>query len=204
MLLTHHAELCLTLAIRGYVSCTSFSYVLLRLTYYPVNLLAAPLANTAGFTGTRCGYTVVPEELVREGVSLRKMWLRRQTTKFNGVSYPVQEPRRRCSRRREWNSAGKISEYIQENAQCMAATLEELGIWFIGGKNSPYIWMKCPEGMTSWGFFDFLLEKAEIVGTPGSGFGFNGKGSFRLTAFNTEREKTQEAMERLKAFLGKE
>lgn len=161
------------------------------------------LSKTAGFTGTRCGYTVVPEELVREGVSLRKMWLRRQTTKFNGVSYPVQRAAAAVFTPEGMEQCRENLRVYQENAQCMAATLEELGIWFTGGKNSPYIWMKCPEGMTSWEFFDFLLEKAGIVGTPGSGFGSNGEGFFRLTAFNT-KEKTQQAMERLKALLGKE
>lgn len=160
------------------------------------------LSKTAGFTGTRCGYTVVPKELVREGMSLRKMWLRRQTTKFNGVSYPVQKAAAAVFTPEGMCQCRKNIDVYQENAECMANTLESLGIWFTGGKNSPYLWMKCPDGMTSWEFFDYLLEHAGIVGTPGSGFGSNGEGFFRLTAFNT-KEKTKEAMERLKNLLKK-
>ena len=155
------------------------------------------LSKTAGFTGTRCGYTVVPKELSREGMSLHSMWLRRQTTKFNGVSYPVQ--RAAAAVFTEEGMAGckaNLAVY-QANARIMADTLTEMGIWFCGGVHSPYIWMQCPDGMTSWEFFDDLLVKTGIVGTPGSGFGRNGEGFFRLTAFGST-ENTKEAMRRLK------
>ena len=153
----------------------------------------------AGFTGTRCGYTVVPKDLLKG--ELNRMWLRRQTTKFNGVPYIVQrgaaaaltpEGRRQCME----NIA-----YYQENARIIAKALESLSIWFTGGKNSPYLWLKCPPGMDSWAFFDYLLNEIHVVGTPGAGFGGNGEGFFRLTAFGN-RENTVEAMERLKKLLG--
>lgn len=159
-------------------------------------------SKTAGFTGTRCGYTVVPQELVFDGMSLNKMWLRRQTTKFNGVPYIVQRgaaatltPEGRAQ------TAANIG-YYRENARVIAQTMRECGIWFTGGENSPYIWLKCPLGMTSWEFFDYLLENIHVVGTPGAGFGKNGEGFFRLTAFGNQ-EKTVEAMARLKALLQK-
>ena len=155
------------------------------------------LSKTAGFTGTRCGYTVVPKELSREDLSLHSMWLRRQTTKFNGVSYPVQ--RAAAAVFTEEGMAGcKVNLAVyQENAKIIADTLSQMGIWFCGGVHSPYIWMQCPDGMTSWEFFDDLLVKTGIVGTPGSGFGRNGEGFFRLTAFGST-ENTKEAMRRLK------
>ena len=155
------------------------------------------LSKTAGFTGTRCGYTIVPKELSREDLSLHSMWLRRQTTKFNGVSYPVQ--RAAAAVFTEEGMAGcKVNLAVyQENAKIIADTLSQMGIWFCGGVHSPYIWMKCPDGMTSWEFFDDLLAKTGIVGTPGSGFGRNGEGFFRLTAFGST-ENTKEAMRRLK------
>ena len=155
------------------------------------------LSKTAGFTGTRCGYTIVPKELSREGLSLHSMWLRRQTTKFNGVSYPVQ--RAAAAVFTEEGMAGcKVNLVVyQENAKIIADTLSQMGIWFCGGVHSPYIWMQCPDGMTSWEFFDDLLAKTGIVGTPGSGFGRNGEGFFRLTAFGST-ENTKEAMRRLK------
>ena len=155
------------------------------------------LSKTAGFTGTRCGYTIVPKELSREDLSLHSMWLRRQTTKFNGVSYPVQ--RAAAAVFTEEGMAGcKVNLAVyQENAKIIADTLSQMGIWFCGGVHSPYIWMQCPKGMTSWEFFDDLLAKTGIVGTPGSGVGRNGEGFFRLTAFGST-ENTKEAMRRLK------
>ena len=155
------------------------------------------LSKTAGFTGVRCGYTIVPHELIRGGKSLRDMWYRRQATKFNGVSWAVQcaaaevftpEGRRQCR---------KNLDYYHENALLISGALDELGIYYTGGKNSPYIWMKCPNNMGSWEFFDFLLNEAAVVGTPGEGFGSCGKGFFRLTSFNSH-EKTAEAVERIK------
>ncbi len=155
------------------------------------------LSKTAGFTGTRCGYTVVPKELVRDGVMLNKLWLRRQTTKFNGVPYIVQKGAEAVFSDEGLAQISKNIAYYAENAKVIASTLTEMGIWFAGGVNSPYIWLKCPNNMTSWDFFDKLLAEANVVGTPGSGFGKMGEGYFRLTAFNT-LEKTKEAMERFK------
>lgn len=155
------------------------------------------LSKTAGFTGTRCGYTVIPKALVRDGDSLNKLWLRRQTTKFNGVPYIVQK-----SAEAVFSDEGMLQikeniDYYRQNAKLITDTLTELGIWFTGGIDSPYVWLKCPNGMTSWEFFDHLLENANIVGTPGSGFGDSGEGFFRLTAFGAT-ENVIEAMERLK------
>ena len=155
------------------------------------------LSKTAGFTGTRCGYTVVPKELVKEGVSLNKLWLRRQTTKFNGVPYIVQRGAQAVFTEKGMAQIKENINYYLENARLMTETLTEMGIWFTGGINSPYVWLKCPKGVKSWEFFDYLLEKANIVGTPGSGFGDGGEGYFRLTAFGA-RENVVEAMKRLK------
>lgn len=159
------------------------------------------LSKTAGFTGTRCGYTVVPKELTREGLSLHSMWLRRQTTKFNGVSYPVQRAAAAVFTEEGMEGCRANLAVYKENARIMAETLTKMGIWFCGGVHSPYIWMQCPNGMTSWEFFDDLLAKTGIVGTPGSGFGRNGEGFFRLTAFGST-ENTREAMRRLMEVYG--
>lgn len=158
------------------------------------------LSKTAGFTGTRCGYTIVPKELkftASNGteMSLNAMWNRRQTTKFNGVSYIVQ-----CGAAAAFTEEGMAQckqniAYYQENAKLISAMMEKKGIRYFGGINSPYIWFECPKGMESWEFFDYLLENAQVVGTPGAGFGENGKNYFRLTSFGN-RENTQEAMER--------
>ena len=157
------------------------------------------LSKTAGFTGTRCGYTIIPLELKREGVSINKLWLRRQTTKFNGVSYIVQRGAQAVfTPDGQAQTAANIA-YYRENARIITAALDEMGIYYTGGKNSPYVWMKCPDGMDSWQFFDRLLERSAVVGTPGAGFGRNGEGFFRLTAFSTH-ENTLEATERLKNF----
>ncbi|MBQ9375516.1 MAG: LL-diaminopimelate aminotransferase [Ruminococcus sp.] len=160
------------------------------------------LSKTAGFTGMRCGYTVIPKELevvASDGtvVSISQIWGRRQGSKFNGVSYPVQ-----CGAAAVFTEEGQkqIKEninYYQENAKVIASTLDEMGIKYTGGKNSPYIWLKCPGNMNSWEFFDYLLKEANVVGTPGSGFGKNGEGWFRLTAFG-DKDKTVEAMARIK------
>lgn len=156
------------------------------------------LSKTAGFTGTRCGYTVVPKELVKEGTPLNKLWLRRQTTKFNGVPYIVQRGAEAVFSEAGMTQIESNIDYYLENARLMTETLTELGIWFVGGVNSPYVWLKCPNGIKSWDFFDYLLENANIVGTPGAGFGEGGEGYFRLTAFG-ERDNVIEAMNRLKA-----
>ncbi|MCL1972003.1 MAG: LL-diaminopimelate aminotransferase [Endomicrobia bacterium] len=153
------------------------------------------LSKTAGFTGTRCGYTVVPRELVRGGAALNKLWLRRQTTKFNGVPYIVQRGALAVFSEEGIPQIKTNVNYYLQNARIIADTLTMLGIWFTGGKNSPYIWLKCPGKMSSWEFFDKLLEKANVVGTPGAGFGANGEGFFRLTAFGA-KENVEEAMKR--------
>ncbi len=158
-------------------------------------------SKTAGFTGTRCGYTVVPHALVYEGMSLHKMWLRRQTTKFNGVPYVVQRGAAAVFSPQGQQQIQKALAYYRQNAQVMANALKKLGVWFVGGENSPYIWLKCPQEMDSWAFFDALLEKSQVVGTPGAGFGKNGEGYFRLTAFG-DQQKTVEAMERIERLWG--
>ena len=152
-------------------------------------------SKTAGFTGTRCGYTIVPQELVFDGVHLNKMWLRRQTTKFNGVPYIVQRGAEAVFSEEGQKQIQENIAYYSENAKIIADTLKAKGIYFTGGTHSPYIWLKCPNNMSSWEFFDYLLEKAQVVGTPGAGFGENGEGFFRLTSFG-DRAKTIEAMER--------
>ena len=158
------------------------------------------LSKTAGFTGMRCGYTVVPQALVREGKSLRQMWLRRQCTKMNGVAYPVQRAAEAVFTPAGMAACKEDIDAYLKAASVVAGALEELGVWYCGGKNSPYIWMECPGRQDSWRFFDALLENAGIIGTPGSGFGENGKGYFRLSAFSGE-ENARAAMERLRAWL---
>lgn len=154
------------------------------------------LSKTAGFSGVRCGYTVVPHELVRVGVSLNELWLRRQTTKFNGVSYIVQRAAAAVFTDDGLQQAQENIKYYMENARLISAALEELGLWFTGGRNAPYIWLQCPGGMGSWEFFDYLLQEYGIVGTPGAGFGQQGEGFFRFTAFG-RREDVLKAIERL-------
>lgn len=157
-------------------------------------------SKTAGFTGVRCGYTIVPQKLVRERMSLNRMWMRRQSTKFNGVSYITQMGAAAAFSEEGERQIRKNIEYYRENAKNIAECLERLEISYTGGKNSPYIWMKCPNGMDSWSFFDYLLEKANVVGTPGCGFGSGGEGYFRLTAFNT-KENTERACSRMERLL---
>ena len=152
------------------------------------------LSKTAGFTGTRCGYTIVPKELYNG--EMNKFWLRRQTTKFNGTSYVVQ-----CGAAAVFTEQGQkeIKEqvaYYMNNAHIIHNELTKAGIWHTGGENSPYIWLQCPDGMTSWDYFDALLNEGHVVGTPGVGFGAHGEGFFRLTGFGN-KEKTEEAIKRL-------
>lgn len=156
------------------------------------------LSKMAGFTGTRCGYTVVPKAL--ENGLLNKMWLRRQTTKFNGVPYIVQRGAEAVFTPEGQKEIQENLNYYKENAKIISDTLTKHNIWHIGGKHSPYIWLKCPNNMTSWEFFDYLLNNAQVVGTPGSGFGKNGECYFRLTSFGS-RENTIEACERLDKLL---
>ena len=158
------------------------------------------LSKTAGFTGTRCGYTVVPFDLESDGVKLNKMWLRRQTTKFNGVPYIVQKGAAAVFSDEGQKQIHQVIGYYKQNAKVIADALKELGVWFTGGEHSPYIWLQCPNGMASWDFFDLLLKEGNVVGTPGAGFGKNGEGFFRLTAFN-DLENTRKAVERIKKVL---
>lgn len=160
------------------------------------------LSKTAGFTGTRCGYTIVPKDLIQinskgEKMSLNKMWNRRQTTKFNGVSYIIQKGACAVFTEDGMKMSKETINYYKENAKIIAETMEECGIKYYGGINSPYIWFECPNNMSSWDFFDKMLNKIAVVGTPGVGFGKNGDGYFRLSSFGS-RENTIEAMERFK------
>ncbi|MEA4902675.1 LL-diaminopimelate aminotransferase [Desulfitobacterium sp.] len=159
-------------------------------------------SKTAGFTGTRCGYTVVPKEVKvydakGEAHSLNALWLRRQTTKFNGVSYPVQAAAAAVYTAEGQKQVKETIDYYMENARIIREGLEKAGYKVFGGVSAPYIWMKTPDNMGSWGFFDKLIKEANVVGTPGAGFGANGEGYFRLTAFGT-RENTERAIERIK------
>ena len=155
------------------------------------------LSKTAGFTGLRCGYTIVPHSLKFDGVELNKLWLRRQTTKYNGVPYIVQKAAAAVFTKEGIAKTREVIEYYKENARIVGEALKELNIEYIGGENSPYIWLKCPNNMKSWDFFDLLLQEANIVGTPGSGFGENGEGYFRLSCF-AERANVLEAVKRLR------
>jgi LL-diaminopimelate aminotransferase len=160
------------------------------------------LSKTAGFTGTRCGYTVVPQALEFDGMKLNHMWLRRQTTKFNGVSYIVQKGAEAVFTQDGRKQIKENIAYYRKNAKIITSALDKLGIWYTGGKNSPYIWLRCPNDMDSWAFFDMLLSEIGVVGTPGAGFGKNGEKFFRLTAFSTN-ENTTKAMEKFRLLLEK-
>ena len=154
------------------------------------------LSKTAGFTGMRCGYTIVPDNLVIEGAKLNKLWLRRQTTKFNGVAYIVQKAASGVFTEEGRKKTKEVIDYYKGNAKIIAEALDKLGIKYVGGKNSPYIWAKCPNNMKSWDFFDFLLNECNVVATPGSGFGVNGEGNIRFSCFG-DRENIIEAASRL-------
>lgn len=158
------------------------------------------LSKIAGFTGTRCGYTIVPHALEKDGMNANKLWLRRQSTKFNGVPYIVQKGAAAVFSEEGMKQIQNNLSYYKRNAQIIAECLDELGIPYTGGNNSPYVWLKCPRGMSSWEFFDYLLFNAQVVGTPGAGFGRNGEGYFRLTAFGS-RENTEEAVKRIQLLL---
>ena len=158
------------------------------------------LSKTAGFTGVRCGYTIVPLALERDGVKLHAMWLRRQSTKFNGVSYIVQRMAEAAFSPEGRAQAMANLDYYRENARILGDVLTRHGITYFGGKSSPYLWLHCPDGMGSWEFYDELLNECQIVGTPGAGFGTQGEGWFRLTAFG-ERESVTEAAKRLDGWL---
>lgn len=157
-------------------------------------------SKKAGFTGTRCGYTIVPDTLKREDASLNKMWLRRQTTKFNGVSYITQRGAEAVFTEAGEREIEENLQYYRDNASIITETMDRLHIYYTGGKNSPYIWLKCPGDMDSWSFFDKLLNEAYVVGTPGAGFGKSGEKFFRLSAFSTH-ENTREAMARFEKLV---
>lgn len=161
------------------------------------------LSKTAGFTGTRCGYTVIPKELARGGMNLNAMWVRNRTTKTNGVSYILQRGAAAVFTEEGQRQIMENIRVYKKNAACLMETLDRLGIWYCGGKNAPYIWLKCPGGMGSWEFFDLLLEKAQVIGTPGAGFGSCGEGYFRFSTFGSPAE-TAEAARRLEKLLAKE
>lgn len=155
------------------------------------------LSKTAGFTGTRCGYTVVPMALKLAGASINAMWSRRQTTKFNETSYIVQKAAAAVFTAQGMAACMENIAYYKKNAAVISTALKAANVWHSGGKDSPYIWLACPKGMGSWQFFDLLLQKANVVGTPGAGFGKNGEGYFRLTGFG-DALRTAEAAERIK------
>lgn len=157
-------------------------------------------SKTAGFTGTRCAWSVFPDELTVGENKLSFLWSRRQATKFNGVPYVVQRAAEAALSDEGQAQCREAIAYYMENARIIGEVLKEKGIEFTGGENSPYLWLKCPNGMKSWEFFDFLLQNAQVVGTPGAGFGEAGEGYFRLTSFGS-RESTLEAAKRLKKLL---
>lgn len=155
-------------------------------------------SKNAGFTGTRLGYTVVPKELESNGTSVNALWARRHGTKFNGAPYIIQRAGEAVYSEEGRAQTKEQVAYYMENARIIVEGLKEAGFKVSGAVNSPYAWLETPDGMTSWEFFDYLLENANIVGTPGSGFGPSGEGYFRLTAFGS-RENTLKAVERIKA-----
>jgi len=159
-------------------------------------------SKTAGFTGTRCAYTVVPKKVVAytkngEAHQLNSLWNRRQTTKFNGVPYIIQRAAAAVYTPEGQKQTKETIDYYMENAKIIKQGLEDIGLTVFGGVNAPYIWLKTPDGISSWEFFDIMLKEINVVGTPGSGFGPSGEGYFRLTAFGS-RENTLEAVERFK------
>ena len=159
------------------------------------------LSKTAGFTGTRLGYTVIPRELERNGMRLNEMWIRNRTTKTNGVSYIIQKGGAAVFTEEGQKQVRERIQVYKKNAKVLMEALDRLGIWYCGGKNAPYIWMRCPGGMGSWEFFDYLLQEIQVVGTPGEGFGACGEGYFRFSTFGSP-EDTKEAAERLVKLLG--
>jgi LL-diaminopimelate aminotransferase len=162
-------------------------------------------SKTAGFTGVRCALTVVPEDVTAktpggEAVPLNRLWNRRQTTKFNGVSYPVQRAAAAVYTDEGWRQTKEILDYYMGNARVIREGLKSAGLTVYGGVNAPYIWLKTPGGLSSWDFFDRLLAECHVVGTPGSGFGPSGEGFFRLSAFGS-RENVEEAVGRIRKNL---
>lgn len=160
------------------------------------------LSKTAGFTGTRMGYTVIPKELVRDGMNFNEMWVRNRTTKTNGVSYIIQKGGAAVFTPEGQKQIHDNIKVYKNNAKVLMEALDKLGIWYCGGKNAPYIWLKCPNNMSSWEFFDYILNEIQVVGTPGEGFGACGEGYFRFSTFGSP-EDTVEAANRLVKLLGK-
>ncbi|MGM9624903.1 MAG: LL-diaminopimelate aminotransferase [Eubacteriales bacterium] len=160
------------------------------------------LSKTAGFTGTRCGYTVIPHDLVRGGMKLNAMWVRNRTTKTNGVSYIIQRGAAAIFTERGQKEIHENIKVYKDNAKVLMEALDAVGVRYFGGKNAPYIWMQCPNGMGSWEFFDLLLHKIQVVGTPGEGFGACGEGYFRFSTFGSP-EDTREAAKRIRELLAK-
>ena len=154
------------------------------------------LSKTAGFTGTRLGYTVVPQKLERMGMSLNAMWARNRETRTNGISYILQKGAAAVFTPAGYKQIRKNIQVYKENARVLMKAFDQVGVRYYGGKNSPYIWMKCPEGMGGWEFFDYLLNEIQVVGIPGGGFGSCGKGYFRFSAFG-DPDDTKEAARRL-------
>ena len=154
-------------------------------------------SKNAGFTGVRLGFTVVPKELKCGGISLNAMWARRHGTKYNGAPYIIQRAGEAVYSKEGKTQLKEQVDYYMKNADTIKTGLKDAGYEVYGGVNAPYIWLKTPEGMTSWEFFDYLLENANVVGTPGSGFGPSGEGYFRLTAFGSY-ENTAAALERIR------
>ena len=159
------------------------------------------LSKTAGFTGTRLGYTVIPKDLIRKGMCFNDMWIRNRTTKTNGVSYIIQKGGAAVFTAEGQRQIRENIEFYKENARILMGALDKTGIWYCGGRNAPYIWLRCPDGMGSWEFFDYLLNEIQVVGTPGEGFGACGEGYFRFSTFGS-RKDTIEAAERLIGLLG--
>ena len=160
------------------------------------------LSKTAGFTGTRLGYTVVPHNLIRNGMSLNTMWSRNRETRTNGISYILQKGAAAVFTPEGQKQIHENLQVYKNNAKVFMEALDTAGVWYCGGKNSPYIWMKCPDGMSGWDFFDYLLNEIQVVGIPGDGFGDCGKGYFRFSTFGNP-EETSEAAQRLCALLCK-
>ena len=160
------------------------------------------LSKTAGFTGTRLGYTVIPRELERNGMNLNDMWIRNRTTKTNGVSYIIQKGGAAVFTEEGQRQIQENLRVYKNNAAVVTKALDKAGIWYCGGKNSPYIWLQCPDGIDSWSFFDMLLNKIQVIGTPGAGFGACGEGYFRFSMFGSPSD-TAEAAKRLESLLCK-
>ena len=160
------------------------------------------LSKTAGFTGTRLGYTVIPRELERNGMNLNDMWIRNRTTKTNGVSYIIQKGGAAVFTEEGQRQIQENLRVYKSNAAVVTKALDKAGIWYCGGKNSPYIWLQCPDGIDSWSFFDMLLNEIQVIGTPGAGFGACGEGYFRFSMFGSPAD-TAEAAKRLESLLCK-